>query len=90
MALDAPLLVSEHFPYLPVEVQVEGMEWDGEMLVDTGFDGDLILPSVLQPATPPHTVVPWRLVDGSLAGSPTYRGGGPSRDDGFVQRHSGF
>ncbi len=40
----AESLTSTKFPYLPVQVIIRGQERTGMVLVDTGFDGGLIIP----------------------------------------------
>ena len=37
-------VISQRFPYLPVRVEVHGFVYEGYALLDTGFDGDVILP----------------------------------------------
>ena len=37
-------VTSRRFPYLPVRVEVHGFVYEGYALLDTGFDGDVILP----------------------------------------------
>jgi predicted aspartyl protease len=39
-----PRLVSEHFPYLPLRLEVRGRTSAVEALLDTGFDGDVAVP----------------------------------------------
>lgn len=36
---------SRRFPYLPLRVELDGLELRLEALIDTGFDGDLALPT---------------------------------------------
>lgn len=38
------VVTSRRFPYLPVRVEVHGFVYEGYALLDTGFDGDVILP----------------------------------------------
>ncbi len=37
-------LVSDHFPYLPLSIQIREYKADVEALVDTGFEGDVLVP----------------------------------------------
>ncbi len=40
-------MISQQFPYLPVEVRLEGKVLrDDAALVDTGFDGDISIPAI--------------------------------------------
>jgi len=73
MAISEPL-ISERFPYLPVNIEAAGVRWTGDALVDTGFEGDVILPANIRPGVPEEVSLPWRLADGSLAMAPGYRG----------------
>ena len=46
-----------------------------EGLIDTGFDGDIILPrNILGNEEPPNLDLPWRLPDDAVAHSPGYVG----------------
>ena len=38
-------LISSRFPYVPVRVHAQDRHVDVEALLDTGFDGELLLPS---------------------------------------------
>jgi predicted aspartyl protease len=68
-------LVSYHFPYLTVHVEVNGHTFNLEMLIDTGFDGDLTLPQhLLADVTAPDGYLTCQLADGSQVVTPVYRG----------------
>src|SRR4051812_4153548 len=74
MALSQPL-ISNHFPYLPIQVEVGQRSQDIEALLDTGFEGALALPPAL---VPQGAVIiglsRWILADGSIAVVPAYAG----------------
>ncbi|HLG12793.1 MAG TPA: hypothetical protein VI876_13625 [Dehalococcoidia bacterium] len=56
------------FPYIPLRISLALAELTVEALVDTGFDGDVVLPStvVSGPASgQPDAFLTWRLADGS-------------------------
>ena len=61
-------LVSSRFPYIPLQVKITQQQevvLDIEALVDTGFDGDLIIPrTIVAPGLRPDTHLTWRLADG--------------------------
>ncbi|MBM2811087.1 MAG: hypothetical protein HW416_1846 [Chloroflexi bacterium] len=44
MAVGGGRVVSVRFPYLPVVIEIDGETHSLEALLDTGFDGDIILP----------------------------------------------
>jgi predicted aspartyl protease len=46
VAVNQPL-ISDRFPYLPVVITIFGVEVRTEALIDTGFDGHLIVPAEL-------------------------------------------
>ena len=68
--------VISRFPYLPVRVMVGGIEiYDGEALIDTGFAGDVVLPtSYLPENVPAETPGRWRMPDGNVVEAPRYSG----------------
>lgn len=57
------VLISSHFPYLPVKVTVKQRVFDVEALLDTGFDGEIILP----PGLAINGELPYWYVDCQLA-----------------------
>jgi predicted aspartyl protease len=71
-------LTSRHFPYVPLRLRTSAATPDAaivlEALVDTGFDGDVVLPAALLPANTPSFVTTWILADGSGLRSPVYEG----------------
>ena len=62
-----PRWVSQRFPYLPLQIQIGSVSRTIEALIDTGFDGDLLLPPAMLPVglDPARTATEWRLADGS-------------------------
>lgn len=68
-------VVSDRFPFIPLEVHVRGLAIQVEALLDTGFDGAVALPSSLanelgQPTTSTIGI----LADGSSVRVPIYAG----------------
>lgn len=57
------VLISSHFPYLTVKVTVKQRVFDVEALLDTGFDGEIILP----PGLATNGELPYWYVDCKLA-----------------------
>jgi predicted aspartyl protease len=76
-----PNLVSFHYPYLPISLslarsktQVHSLK-GFEVLVDTGFTGDLLIPSDwLSIEDIPHAHANWTMADGSEVMAPLLRG----------------
>ena len=64
------------FPYLHVRVQVDGlMKYEGEGLLDTGFDGGILLPSEYLPDIgPSEWSDSWTLADRSKVVADSYPG----------------
>ena len=68
-----PPVISEHYPYVPVRFAVGGATRTPEAMVDTGFDGALIVPESLADQLPTEDEwTPWRLADGSVIWMPLY------------------
>jgi predicted aspartyl protease len=68
-------LVSPRFPYLPVRLEVRGRTHAVDALLDTGFDGDIIVPPLfVSGAETPEGYIPYRLADDSWGIAPTYAG----------------
>ena len=80
MALHDGSVVSSHFPYLPISLHLtragqREIVADFDALVDTGFDGDIILPeNLLGIRRSPDAYLTWTLADGSEVESPAYTG----------------
>lgn len=68
-------LISSHFPYLRVHIQVHKQIKEAEALIDTGFDGFVAMPrESLMNGKPPDGYVPCTLADGSRIAAPFYQG----------------
>jgi predicted aspartyl protease len=67
---------SAHFPYIPVTVVLNKRTETVEALLDTGFDGDLILPEGLMTnGKPPDSYLRYTLADPATSVlAPTYLG----------------
>src|SRR5947208_13688455 len=66
---------SSRFPYIPLRIEFANSVYslDLETFIDTGFDGDLILPLRLFTELPsPRGQATWRMADGSSVDSPYY------------------
>ena len=75
MVLNGERLVSSRFPYLPIHVKVGPHELDIEALLDTGFEGYVMLPvGTVGGGQPPDGHVRWTLADGSAVHAPYYFG----------------
>ena len=75
MAVSDGQVISHRFPYVPIRLQVRGREALVEALLDTGFDGHVVVPaSLMTNGAPADTHYTWTLADGSEVSSPTYRG----------------
>jgi predicted aspartyl protease len=68
-------LTSSRFPYLPVTIRLHAREDTVEALLDTGFDGHVVVPpSLVGDAQPPNGHLRWTLADGSAVLAPYYLG----------------
>lgn len=68
-------IISQRFPYIPLQVQVRRRQEKVEALLDTGFDGDIAIPKgLLTNGDPPDGFLPWQLADGSKIVAPAYKG----------------
>lgn len=75
MALNGARVVSTRFPYLPITLTLDGRAYIVEALLDTGFDGDVVVPrDFLREDAAPVDYLPARLADGSELMVPTYVG----------------
>jgi predicted aspartyl protease len=75
VAVSGSRLISEHFPYLPIHLEVRKGIHDVEALLDTGFDGDVSLPpQMIMNGAPPDGHQQWTLADGSTVLAPYYLG----------------
>jgi predicted aspartyl protease len=66
--------ISGRFPYLPIQVQVHGRTYTVEALIDTGFDGDVVLPAGQLASDEPDDYHGWTLADGLQVFAPFYLG----------------
>jgi predicted aspartyl protease len=72
-----PQIVSTDYPFLRLHFDVRGrLSAEAPALLDTGFTGDLALPTRLLSGNIglPDTRVGWELGDGSIASAPIYLG----------------
>lgn len=68
-------LISPHFPYLPINIQVHRHSKNIQALIDTGFDGFVVISrQALVNGDPPDGYIPCTLADGSKIAAPFYRG----------------
>jgi len=73
-----PAVSSSRFPYLRVVIEIGTPQrieqtLDVEALVDTGFDGSVMLPPrTIDPSIRPDTRLDWTLADGSSIRTPAY------------------
>ncbi len=66
-------VVSDHFPYLSVRLLVAGQSIGAEALLDTGFDGAIVIPAhFLGSEIQPDSHAPWTLADGLEVVAPVY------------------
>ncbi|MHB8573847.1 MAG: pepsin/retropepsin-like aspartic protease family protein [Dehalococcoidia bacterium] len=66
---------SDEFPYLPITVTVQGAVLQVTALLDTGFDGDVVLPeSLLSDSGIANGYRSWELAGGSVVNTPVYYG----------------
>ena len=65
---------SSRFPYVRFTLQVGQHSYNGEALIDTGFDGGFAVPPpLLQDVGPPDGYALWKPVVGPPVLAPTYR-----------------
>jgi predicted aspartyl protease len=68
-------VVSTRFPYIPITVTIGNRTEDIEALLDTGFDGFVIVPpGLVTNSDPPDGRLQYFLADGSAIIAPVYRG----------------
>jgi hypothetical protein len=68
-------VASSRFPYLPLRFQVRQHTYEGEALIDTGFDGGIAVPpSLLENVGPPDSYELWGPVVGPPVFALTYLG----------------
>lgn len=68
-------LTSSHFPYIQAILQVLNRNIKVEVLIDTGFDGDVTVPpEMILNGKPPEGYLPWTLANGSKISAPYFLG----------------
>ena len=68
-------VTSSHFPYLPLTLTVRGRIAAIEALLDTGFDGHVVVPiGLITNGMVPDGSLEWMLADGSVVQAPAYIG----------------
>lgn len=73
-------IISLHFPYLPLHLSLklnknQKIDTDTEALVDTGFSGDIAVPSDwIKNGHRPSGYATWAMADGSSTMAPIYLG----------------
>src|SRR5438477_367510 len=68
-----PRVVSARFPYLPLHIELPNHALDVEALLDTGFDGDIVLsPATVLNGEPPDHFETWTLADGTDILAPAF------------------
>ena len=68
-------LVSHRFPYIRLTVELRGTVHTVDALLDTGFDGDIVLPpDMIGAGLPPDSELRCRLADDSEVMAPLYFG----------------
>lgn len=65
-------VIGTRYPYLPVRVRVGEEDRSFEALVDTGLDGDLILPVETDIEEDPQEFRRWAFADGTIVEAPVY------------------
>ena len=67
-------VISERFPLVPVMIEFASAVREAEALLDTGFDGDIVLPAAMIPAGEPvFTTASFRLANESSIHVPVFR-----------------
>ncbi len=71
-----PRITSTAYPFLSIRIDLRGHHHDASALLDTGFTGDLVVPTSLLTSSLglPDARVDWELADGSIVGAPVYFG----------------
>ncbi len=68
-------IVSSRFPYLRITLMVLSRTLKIEALIDTGFDGDVVVPpKMIMNGRPPSGHTRWTLADGSISFAPYFLG----------------
>ncbi len=76
--MTSPRVTSTHIPYVPITVSSgspSSVVLDAEALVDTGFDGHVVVPrGTFTDGHPPRQYLRWTLTGGSGITAPAYNG----------------
>ena len=69
-------VISSRYPYLDMRVEIRGWQDDDYALIDTGFTGNLVVPTRLlsDELGLPDGHIRWRLADGRIVDAPVYMG----------------
>lgn len=68
-------LISSRFPYIRVSLHFLRRKLNIDALVDTGFDGDMIVPSkMILNGEPPRGYLPWTLANEEEVNAPYFLG----------------
>jgi predicted aspartyl protease len=66
-------VTNDRFPYIRLRLRVRSQVIDLEALIDTGFDGALLMPEgIVEFDGPPDLALRWTLADGSRVFAPSY------------------
>jgi predicted aspartyl protease len=73
-------LTSSKYPFLPLSIRVrvtsrKHIDLDTQALIDTGFSGDIVVPSTRElKQYPPDALATWTMADGSEVMAPIFLG----------------
>ncbi len=68
-------VVSARYPYVPVQLVVDQQVIEVEAFLDTGFDGDIVIPrGLISRGARPTSYLYWTLADNSIVQAPAYPG----------------
>ncbi len=68
-------VISSEFPYLLITLSVRERTEEVTALLDTGFDGYVVVPpGLITNGKPPDSHIRWTLADGSSVQAPSYLG----------------
>lgn len=68
-------VISSHFPYLQVALKISDRSFKTEVLIDTGFDGDITVPpEMILNGKPPQGYLLWTLANGEDVNAPYFLG----------------
>ncbi len=75
MASSNSPLISNRFPYLPLTLTVQGGSLNVEAILDTGFDGEVVIPQyTLPPWVTPDGLIDWTMANGATVQASAYSG----------------